>query len=324
MKSKKIIKLIAINIFVVIILFLVSEIIVRVLGPKIFLPGTEGSLLQDSVYYNSQGLSLIVSGNSMGVRKLTTDERMWKYSADKKSKRKILFLGDSVTMGIGVDNDSTFCGRINNAANDILVYNPALIGYSVSDYKNIVKKMFVEEENRLGIAEVVLCWCLNDVYADHLVQNTPQLKSESFWVKGVIFLRNNSHLYQYLKNLFTDRPQKYFLFDNQFYNTQNKIYHDALRDLEEIINTLESVKMKMKIFILPYEYQLRDENYSLNNQPQKLLMSFINDKNVEVLDGANAFLANGDDSKGNYLFGDGIHFSERGHKLLADFILKNL
>lgn len=324
MKPKKIIKIITVNILVVIILFLISELLVRVFGPKILLPGTEQTLVQDSVYYGSQGLGSNVSGNSMGVRKLTTDERMWKYSADKKSKRKILFLGDSVTMGIGVDNDSTFCGRINNSDNEIVVYNPSLIGYSVSDYKNIVKKMFIEDENRLGITEVVVCWCLNDVYADYLIQNTPQLNGESFWEKGVISFRYNSQLFQYLKNLFTDRPQKYFLFDNQFYNTKNEIYNDALSDLEEIINALDSVKMEIKIFILPYEYQLRDDNYSITNKPQKLLMSFLNEKNVEVLDCANAFLKNSDDSNRNYLFGDGIHFSERGHKLIADYIINNL
>ena len=55
-----------------------------------------------------------------------------------------------------------------------------------------------------------------------------------------------------------------------------------------------------------------------------MLMSFLNDKNVEVLDCVNAFLINSDDSEQNYLFGDGIHFSERGHKLIADYIIKNL
>jgi lysophospholipase L1-like esterase len=45
---------------------------------------------------------------------------------------------------------------------------------------------------------------------------------------------------------------------------------------------------------------------------------------IEAIDCINAFDGKGDDSQKYYLFADGIHFSEEGHRLTAEFIKKKL
>lgn len=254
MSIKRPIKLFVFNILVVILLFILAEIGLRLSLPQIKLPGTEAALLQDSIYYDSQGLRQNVSGKSMGVLKTTTPARTWKYSKNQNGKRKILFIGDSVTMGIGVENDSTFCRIINNTDTNSQILNPALIGYSVYDYKNIIRKILVDDINQTGISEVIICWCLNDIYSNELIQNVPQTTDETFFGRMVIFFRNSSYLYQFAKNLFTDRAKDYYLFDDKFYTIDSNTFQKGLNDFDEIIKLMKSTGIKLKILVLPYEF----------------------------------------------------------------------
>ncbi len=324
MTLKRILKLVAINGVVVILLFILAEIVIRLLIPEIKLPGTESILLQESVYRDSQGLRKNISGKSMGVIKSTTSYRTWKYHRNSNSKRKILFLGDSVSMGIGIENDSTFCGIVNNTDTSSHIINPSLIGYSVYDYKNIVRKILVDEGNQNEINEVIICWCLNDIYSNEIIQNVPQATEETFFGRMMIFFRNNSYLYQFVKNLFTDRAKDYYLFDLKFYKSDNRTLRKGLKDLDETIDLVKSKKIKLTILMMPYEFQIREVDYHGRNKPQQLLSEFLQFKNVEYYDIAKAFDGNGENISDNYLYGDGIHFSERGHRIVANYILNEI
>ena len=143
MLSKKL-KIIGWNIFIPLVLLLLLELIVRITLPEIQLQGLDRKILLDSVYFSSPGLRENSNGMSNGVIKSVDINRFWKVnnSTVKNVKRKILFLGDSATMGIGVENDSTFAGLLNSFLEDAIVYNSSLIGYSSKDYLNIVQKHF--------------------------------------------------------------------------------------------------------------------------------------------------------------------------------------
>lgn len=305
-------------------MFILAELSVRVFLPQIKLPGTESTLLQDSIYFDSQGLRKNAVGKSMGVLKQTTAVRTWKYVKNNNSNRRTLFLGDSVTMGIGIENDSTFCGLINNADTSIRVFNPALIGYSVYDYKNIVRKILVDDGNQNKISEVIVCWCLNDIYSNEIIQNVPQATDETLLGRVLIFFRSNSYLYQFVKNLFRDRSKEYYLFDDNFYSNNNKTFLKGLKDLDEIITLLNSTNVKLKVLLLPYEFQIRDNNYRELNKPQHLLSEFLKSRDVEFYDIAKAFDGNDENISDYYLYGDGLHFSETGHRIVANYILKEI
>lgn len=75
------------------------------------------------------------------------------------------------------------------------------------------------------------------------------------------------------------------------------------------------------IVLLPYEFQLRSDNLA-NNQPQLLMAEELQKMNVTVLNPA-ANLVDIQDSKQLYLYGDGIHFSKKGHRYIFDFLKKH-
>lgn len=317
---KKITFILAVNLFVALLLIFLSELMIRVLYPEIKFPGTQSSLIENDVYYSSPGLIPESSGLSNGLIKTVDKNGFWKYSiANEDSAKKILFLGDSITMGIGVESDSTFAGILNNDLNAISVLNPSLIGYSSEDYLNVVTTLISDQKNEPGISQVFLFWCLNDVYNSSIAIASPGFNSTGLVDRLIAFLRKNSKLYHFLKSATTDRPEAYYLFDEQFYDPDNENFRASIDNLVQIKSILDSSNVDLKIMLLPYEYQLRESTDDLLS-PQEALKSFLEDKSIYVRDITEDLRKNSIDSKDLYLFGDGIHFSNDGHKSIGKIL----
>ena len=63
------------------------------------------------------------------------------------TKKSWLILGDSVTMGIGAEADSTFAGILHSSLDSINILNPSIIGYNNIDYLNVYKYFVIEKKN---------------------------------------------------------------------------------------------------------------------------------------------------------------------------------
>lgn len=305
------------NILIIIILFFLLETVIRISFPNIQLPGTSKELLIDSLYNTTAGLSSNKVGFSSGVKKTTNNYHVWKYKEDVNIKEPIiLYLGDSVTMGIGVKNDSTFAG-INSRKINLI--NPSVIGYSVKDYLNVIKSFLSNAFFKSKITEIYLFWTLNDLYSNFTMKSSPGLKTDNLFFPIIDYFRRNSKLFIYIKNLFSDRSKIYYNYDNQFYEESNEYFQKGLIDIKEISRICTREGIKLTVFLLPYEYQLR-ENYQKNNYPQKLLLKKLSESNINVIDLGTRLSHYKYNSKSLYLYGDGIHFSKKGHKLLANII----
>ena len=205
------------------------------------------------------------------------------YDATKKS---ILFLGDSVTMGIGVDPDSTFVGRLSQKMDTVNVLNPSLIGYNVQDYQRILNAWVADDDRRMryGIERVLLFWCLNDVYSDNVLINEPgsTLRSIGGWV--LPWVRRNAMSYQWLKAMVTDRPAAYFQHDAAFYHEDNPALVTSLDLLTAMQALCEEKDVKLEVILLPYAYQLRDEARDAGAKPQVLMRRLLHARNIAVAD----------------------------------------
>lgn len=222
-------------------------------------------------------------------------------------------------MGIGVENDSTFAGLMNLYLKDAIIYNSALIGYSSEDYLNITEQLILNEKNMLGITDIYIFWCLNDVYSNFPDENSPEYKPDL--IKQITgFLSRNFKLYHFIKNTFSDRPKDYFDYDKSFYSEINVQFKNSIRNLEKIDSIASSKSLNLILFLLPYEYQLR--NYSTKGLfiPQELMENNLKDTINEITDLRKAFISTEKDFKKFYLYGDGIHFSTTGHKAIAKYI----
>lgn len=176
---KKKILFVVYNVVAVISLFLLFEFFLRVFDTKIILSGTDHNLFSDSVYYSSAGLIPGSLGKSHGIMKEVDSLGFWKYSSNKNAGKNLLIIGDSVTMGIGVENDSTFTGQLANSIDSLRVFNASLIGYNVDNYKDVVEKLLLNDKNNLRISSVNIFWCLNDLYSNFPGKENPQFANEN-------------------------------------------------------------------------------------------------------------------------------------------------
>lgn len=319
-------KTLLVNLLLVIFFFGLVEIILG-LTTNIQLPGTEQSLILPNKFGSTHGLNPSSNGFSNGVNKLVNESGFWKYSKfkSKSGSLSLLLLGDSATMGIGAENDSTFAGIINNKSDSVHIYNPSLIAYTSEDYVNVAKYLIEKTQNKFAFEELTICWCLNDIYPNHPVKGVPGYSEGNIIFSELVsLLRNNLKLYHYLKKNFSDRPKEYFQFDNQFYFEGSARLSHALVNLDSIKTICDKYSVKLKIAFLPYEYQLR--NFDQNDiwNPQSILKRKLAECNIEIIDCKNAFIEFTGVTEDLFLYGDGIHFSNTGHKLLAKYLSKQI
>src|SRR5258708_6903533 len=95
--------------------------------------------------------------------------RVPQYYIGKTNNSAVLFLGDSVTFGVGVPEEKTFVGLFRKQVPDVTVYNSAVVGYSLVDYKRVVNSFLPEHPE---IKNVYLFYCLNDFQPPPGSQNT--------------------------------------------------------------------------------------------------------------------------------------------------------
>lgn len=318
MKKSLFIVFVNTSLFVIFLGFLEAS--VRFFYPQIQFPGTDSGLIKDNVYSFSPGLTPLSSGISKGALKNVGSLGFWSYS-QQRDTTAILFLGDSVTMGIGVENDSTFTGRINNSRDGFQVLNPSLIGYSSSDYLNVIRTLFSEHQNSLNIKAVYLFWCLNDIYTNYGSNDAPGFESETVLGSIVSFFRSHFKLYHFLKNIFTDRPKAYYNFDQQFYEASNPEFIQANSNLTKIQSILSEKDVDFQIILLPYEFQLRKETKSVVFKPQTILSDSLENYGIQYYDLYEELYPY--DSDYLYQYGDGIHFSDNGHRIVAEKLLRH-
>jgi lysophospholipase L1-like esterase len=305
------------GLFISLIILLISEWIVRITIPEIRPYGTDQNLIADSVFFESPGLRPETSGVSNGAI-VNVDRYNCRISSVKTDtkKRGWLLLGDSVTMGIGIDSDSTFAGRIQNNLDSLQIYNPSLIGFSYLDYFNTFRHFIISDSNKLKITNVTLFWCLNDIYNGIKSVEQPGGNWRSLFKNILIRLRANSRLYLFLKGTIFDRPKSYYLFDKEFYSNDNKDLIEAINVINQMNDIAGEKRISFTVVLLPYEYQLRKGDRS----PQELFKTILVEKDIINIDLFDQFVKESD-FEGCYLYGDGIHFSEKGHKLIADFFI---
>ena len=319
------------NIAAIILLFLLFEGAVRIFVPEINLSGTSANLVVDSLYKDSPGIRSDTIGTSGSVEKSTNDYHSWKYYKPVNSSvRKLLYLGDSVTMGISVENDSTYAGIINNNADSMRVVNPSLIGYSSKDYLNVFNSFVEQNRFNLKFTSVVLFWTLNDIYSNYPDENQPGFSGGGFLDSIVNFFRHNSKAYHFLRNLFSDRSAAYYKYDRQFYSADDPLLKSSVKNIEEISSACDSLGIKLEVALLPYEYQVRNYNESRPAgsvtgifYPQELMKEKLRGLNITLTDLREAFKNDYKDSRSYYLYGDGIHFNNKGHRLIAEYLLKS-
>ena len=321
---KKTTLLIIYNILAIFIIFFILEFLTRRFFPQIKPQGSDKNLFIDNVYFDSHGLKPLSSGYSNGALVKINQYGFREFNTKvDTSKKSWLILGDSVTMGIGVKADSTFTGRLQSQLNSVNILNPSVVGYAIKDYKNLCNHFITKQKNKLHISRIIIFWCLNDIYLDVPDFQTPGGSLRYLLGDVLKIIRTRSRFYMLLKTLLFDRPKSYYMFDEKFYYPDSPELKNTINDIFEINNLCDEQNVNFSIVLLPYEYQMRDSN-NLIDTPQKLMCENLTGKGITVLNPMYVLAESQFDSKTIFLFGDGIHLSNLGHRLIAEFMNSSL
>ncbi len=317
-KKQYIWKLVWVNILVLAVMVFGIEAAVRWTMPGINNQGTDGNLMKDNRYGDSPGLRPGAQGLVFGKKVQVGRDGFIETSVPPDSTKPVrLILGDSVTMGVGVDADSSFVGRLAKYYQHTLrLSNASLIGYSNKDYLNVAEHLLATDTKVKGIT---VFFCLNDVYEGTTA--VPMMSRKGWLAPAFTFLKQNSKAYMFLKGILSDRAKAYFDFDYAFYAANPDLVKLAADRLDTINQACIKKGVSFNVVLLPYEYQLRNKDVDSLRAPQHSLQLLLEERLINVMDATDAAAEVLQPAAEGYLYADGIHFSNRGHLAISRFII---
>jgi lysophospholipase L1-like esterase len=230
------------------------------------------------------------------------------YELTSKDKHlvRVAFIGDSITLGLKVSEESTFVRRFEKLARDahpgwkIQAMNFGIDGYQVIQIYELLRTKVL----RFLPDKVVYVMCLNDFdFADASGE------------KILYFKKPNSFFLKKLESLYKRLLQKEY---HRYYFERNK--QTAFPYLSKMQELLEREGILFQIVLLPVFEQTDDgfRNYPLKDLHQQIA-NILTEYKIEVVDLSENF-AKQDKGPKFYAY-DIWHPNEEGHRFIAQQLL---
>ncbi|MFN8276279.1 MAG: SGNH/GDSL hydrolase family protein [Chitinophagales bacterium] len=272
------------------------------------------SIVQPRRYGATDGLKPNACGTVFGKTLCTDSWGGRRLTPGKQRRKKFIFIGDSVTEGIGVADSATFTQYIN-LHTDAEVHAIAMAGWSSADYVNVMKNATWPIDNADTVT-LIWCWCLNDIYGKHTQSSLPIQGKEDWLHRTGRFLQKNCHLYQWLKLLVFQHADAYYTYDAAFY--QNKAYVvEAQKDIQQAAEWCAAHGYQFALALLPYRSQLKHQQHN----PQQQMMTVAQLLHVPVINLLD-YWPKQEDAARCFLWADEIHFSPEGHQTAGAILAK--
>ncbi len=307
-------KLVLINLLVLLALLAAVEAGSRLVLDKIYNRSFDQSLIIDSLYGTTPGMRKNAEAKIWG-KTLTTDADGWRHVKKRGTrKNKWLFIGDSVTEGVGVDDSSTFASLCSERFAELNIHNCSLIGYATGDYVHVLESEL--QKDSAAVELVTIFYCLNDVYGNPKAKNElPAIARPGLLGTLNGLLQNRYATYKLIKLWFYKNSDRYFTYDLKFYKKDNALFNAAMQNLQTCDSVCKAKGIYFNVVVLPYQSQLSSNNYL----PQRLIKEYCDAQGIDNSD-ASELLRKQADYSSLYLFADEIHFSPKGHKVVADYL----
>jgi len=319
--KKDFLKVLFYNLFFIFCLLVILESLIRIFNLS-QIQGYKAEIYFDKIHKLRPKSEGIVLGEKFFTDNLGFRIPSKEYSYE--SKKKILFLGDSVTFGVGIKEESTFVGKFRKNLTEHSVFNLALFGYQINEYSAQINDL----KSFNPIDKILIFLTLNDVYITANIQINQ--KSENTYNKSLkilnfnfikkinTYLRNKSYLYTFFKGNVIDPPETWFNNTLAYYKKNDlEFVRTFFIDFTDFVN---KNGIKSYIFILPYEYQTRDCKKELL-LPQRKIIELSKDISNNFYD-LTANFCNYEKPKKLFLKYDPMHLSKEGHNLVFNLTKK--
>ena len=321
-------RIVAVNAAVFVGLLLAAEALVRVLAPGVVPAGADDSLFVWTVFADGRAgwrLRPGASGEAYGARVSVTPDGTWAYTAETAtSGPDVLLIGDSVTMGLGIDSDLTFAGRLA-ALPGVRVANPSVPGWATADVRRAVSSRL--EARHDSLSQVIVVWCLNDLYPDG--QPIPQAAAAERAARApeatvgertfqtvrsgargpLAWLDRHSRLYRWARTVPPDASGQTYAFDRALYtDPAHQADRDrAFADIAAIRDTVAAHGLPLLVAVVPEAPQFRTGD----TVPQDTIRARLERLGVRTVDLTPRLSAR------DFLTGDGTHLAASGHAAVA-------
>ena len=300
-------------------------------------------------YYGPELGDVKIALNNEGFRDVTHS------LAKTKGKQRILFLGDSFTLGFGIPTGHRFSDVIQHSLTGAYeVLNMGLWGYGTDQYL-----LTLREKGLQYNPDIVIC----AVYLDDLSTDNAYTRFNGRYIKpkykllndGSLKLTNvpipNNRSASFLYNFSLSRlleirnrldiGREFYasgfpanVIDKQYYRQGH--YQLTLRLIRELSLTAKQAGSKFLLVIIPMEFQM-DEAQILKSQSsvfwvpperlgitlfQRVISEFCHKAGIPVLDLLPGFIIHAEGQR--LFFQSDPHFNRQGHKLAADLIMMYL
>ena len=154
-------KVILINLFLIVVILVVLESIVRFFG----LVGLQG--YDKDAFFSENNITFSKPNRTFKVfgKKVQTDQNGFRIPLDNftydKKENFILVLGDSVTFGVGVEEKNSYIGILRQKFKKNNILNAAIFGHNLQSYTYIIQK----NNNIYEVRELSMKICIenNDI-----------------------------------------------------------------------------------------------------------------------------------------------------------------
>ena len=314
-------KIIISNLLIILIFFSIAEIFLNYFN----LSGLKG--YEKELIKKKKNIETIVFGKKVFIDKFgyRTPNNSFIY---KENLRRIIFIGDSVLFGSGIDEEKTFVGKLRLENNNISFVNAGIIGNDIPEI------LFdIEKNNKLfPDSEFIIVLTLDDIQINKTKNDSFELNNNNNFVKKLkenyiinkinVFLRAKSYTYIWIKGIVTKPSERYFVENLNYYNSKKNInfFDEYIKKIKKIIN---SKKLSVKFIILPFEYQTRNQCNEKYLIPQKKINNIFEKNEIDLFDLTQNFCIYLNPKK-LYLNFDPVHLSVKGHDLVFEFISREI
>ena len=197
-------------------------------------------------------------------------------ATDPHSPTALLIMGDSVAFGPAIPDRVAIAGDLRRLMPQTTIYNGAAIGYDTFDYKAATSGILSVHPE---IKTVLLFFCLNDVNdaSSQVIRSQspqtgepPPIESPSIARRANDYLRSRSKLYLWLKSVLVDTQMVYFKNDLAQYQLGDENLRKAMTPIADVSEELNGKSIALKVFVMPYEVQLRPNTPAEYLIPQRM------------------------------------------------------
>ena len=243
MRWAKVIGTRVISLFIFVTLIALIERSVRWIYPEITPQMSDHRLFDPHKYGRTYGYKALASGEELGAL-VTTDEHGFRISARSRQRNTsdpVLIVGDSVSVGVGVDDEQIYSSLLEEKLGKKVV-NASVTGYGIVDYVEVLGHIADSFKPQL----VIIGICLNDVsptsqvnivtltrkedgelspderrYPNMLMRTLRYINDN--YVNFHSFLGSHSRTYVLLKSFAADSARDHFEADRLYYRDAKMI-----------------------------------------------------------------------------------------------------